>query len=94
MKVTFIMCNCSFDVGESSNLERQALPLRRQVTPDLPTVSRLGNLQAEAGNRTQSEPKQVRHTGVNGKIAWVNKSWKSVSQSSHNLETKCELHPL
>lgn len=57
-----------------SNLERLVLPLRRQVNPYLPTVSVLGITQAEAGNRTQSEVTQVHHTGVNGGVAWVNKS--------------------
>ncbi|WP_414590203.1 hypothetical protein [Scytonema sp. PCC 10023] len=76
------MYNCSFDVGEPSTLERQVLPLRRQVTPDLSTPSRLGNLQSEAGNRAQSEVKQEDHTGANGEMAWVKQvlekclSWK------------------
>lgn len=68
------MYNCSFDVGELSTLERQVLPLRRQVTPYLPTVTVLGITEAEAGNRTQPEPKQEWHTGVNGGMTWVNKS--------------------
>jgi hypothetical protein len=31
-------------------------------------------MEAEAGNRTQSEVKQEDHTGVNGEMIWVNKS--------------------
>ncbi|WP_197036223.1 hypothetical protein [Fischerella sp. PCC 9605] len=58
------MYNCSSDVGELSNLERQALPLNRQVTLYLPTPNGLGKPkgqpQSEAGNRAQSvENKQV-----------------------------------
>ncbi|KAF3886031.1 MULTISPECIES: hypothetical protein [Nostocales] len=64
------MYNCSFDVGEPSNLERQALPLRRQLTPYLPTVNILEIMETEAGNRTQSVVKQAgNNTGVNGKVA-------------------------
>ena len=48
-------------------------PLKRLVTPYLPTVGRLGILQAEAGNRTQSELKQIRYTGVNRETSWVNR---------------------
>ncbi|MEM8676666.1 MAG: hypothetical protein AAGF83_22840 [Cyanobacteria bacterium P01_G01_bin.67] len=41
-------------------------PLRRLVTPYLPTVTRLGIREAEAGNRTQSvEIKADSNTGVN-----------------------------
>ena len=70
MRLTFKIYNCSFDVGEPSNLERQVLPLRRQVTPYLPTVTILGIMEAEAGNRTQSVVKQAgTNTGVNGKMA-------------------------
>jgi hypothetical protein len=28
------------------------------------------NHQSEAGNRAQTEPKQIRHTGANGEILW------------------------
>jgi hypothetical protein len=52
-------------------MEVKNLPLRRKVTPNLPTVTRLGIREAEAGNRTQSELKQIRHTGVNGETAWI-----------------------
>ena len=52
----------------------QAPPLRRKVTPYLATVSKLGILLAEAGNRAQSETKQIRHTGANGGVAWVNQT--------------------
>ncbi|WP_016875671.1 hypothetical protein ACF3DV_20765 [Chlorogloeopsis fritschii PCC 9212] len=68
------MYNCSFDVGELSTLEKQALPLRRQVNPYLPTVTILGIMEAEAGNRAQSVAKQAgNNTGANGEMAWVNK---------------------
>lgn len=74
------MYNCSFDVGEPSNLERQALPLRRQVTPDLPTVTILGIMEAEAGNRMQSVVKQAgNNTGVNGKVTLGKTSPRKVS---------------
>ncbi len=36
------------------------------MTQDLPTVTRLGTLEAEAGNRTQSEGAYIAHTGVTG----------------------------
>ena len=69
------MYNCSFDVGEPSNLEKQVLLLRRQVNPYLPTVTILGIMEAEAGNRAQSVAKQAgNNTGANGEMARVNKS--------------------
>lgn len=78
-----------------SILESKVPPLRRQVTPYLPTLSRLGILQGEAGNRTQSVVKQAgNNTGVNGEMAGVNKSLKSVSSKSYNLNNQCRLHPL
>lgn len=49
-------------------------PVRRDVTPNLPTPNRLEILQSEAGVRTQSEAKQVGCTGVKGEMTWVNKS--------------------
>ncbi len=49
----------------------KTLPLKRKVTPELPTPSKLGILQSEAGDRTQSELKQIRHTGVNGETAGI-----------------------
>ena len=49
-------------------------PVKGNVTPYLPTVSRFGILQAEAGNRTQSvEIKAGRNTGVNRETARVNR---------------------
>ncbi|BDA71804.1 hypothetical protein CAL7716_065560 [Calothrix sp. PCC 7716] len=58
-----------------SNLEKLIPPIRSDVTPYLPTVSRLGILQAEAGNRTQSVVKQAGdNTGVKGAMTWANKS--------------------
>jgi len=40
------------------------------VTPYLPTVTILGIMEAEAGNRTQSVVKQAgNNTGVNGEMA-------------------------
>ena len=46
-------------------------PSRRKMTLYLPPPSKLGILQSEAGDRTQSELKQIRHTGVNGETAWI-----------------------
>lgn len=69
------MYNCSFDVGKLSTLEKQALPLRRQVTPYLPTATILGIMETEAGNRAQSVVKQAgNNTGAKGEMARVNKS--------------------
>ena len=47
---------------------------RRTVTPYLTTVTRLGILEAEAGNRAESEVKQISHTAANGEVARVNKT--------------------
>jgi hypothetical protein len=59
------------------------------MTPYLPTVSILGIMQAEAGVRAQSVVKQAgNNTGANGRMTWVNKSYKSVLVSSYNLITK------
>jgi len=39
---------------------RVKTPLRRDaVTPNLPTLTRFGILEGEAGNRAQPEPKQI-----------------------------------
>ncbi len=46
-------------------------PSKGKTTPDLSTPSRLGILQSEAGNRAQSELKQIRHTGANGEMIWI-----------------------
>lgn len=55
-----------------SNLEKLVPPIRSDVTPYLPTVSRLGILQANAGNRAQSVVKQAGdNTGANGEMIWV-----------------------
>ncbi|WP_193200069.1 hypothetical protein [Nostoc sp. MG11] len=49
------------------------------MTPELPTVSILGIMQAKAGSRAQSVVKQSgNNTGANGEMTWVNKSYKSV----------------
>ncbi|BAZ02103.1 hypothetical protein NIES37_70780 (plasmid) [Tolypothrix tenuis PCC 7101] len=41
------------------------------MTPYLPTVTILGIMEAEAGNRAQPEVKQEDHTGANGEMAWI-----------------------
>ena len=52
----------------------KAPSLRRKLTLYLTTVSRLGILQAEAGNRTQSVAKQAgNNTGVNEEMSWLNR---------------------
>jgi len=43
------------------------------MTLYLPTMTRLGIREVEAGNRTQSEAKQISHTGVNEEMSWVNR---------------------
>jgi hypothetical protein len=40
-------------------------PSKRKMTPYLPTMTRLGIREVEAGNRTQPEVKQMNYTGVN-----------------------------
>lgn len=47
---------------------------RRVVTPYLTTLTGLGIPEGEAGNRAQSEPKQIGTSSANGKTARVNKS--------------------
>jgi hypothetical protein len=65
------------------------------VTPNLPTPSRLGILQSEAGNRAQLVVKQAgNNTSAKREMTRVNKSYKSVLTVSYNLKTKCRLHPL
>jgi hypothetical protein len=53
------------DVGDSDN--RKPYPVKDTVTPYLTTLSRLGILQGEAGNRTQSEPKQIGALALTGR---------------------------
>jgi hypothetical protein len=70
-------------------------PIRRDVTPNLPTPSRLGILQSEAGNRAQSVEKEAgNNTGANGGMTWANKSYKSVLIQSYNLNKTCRLDSL
>ena len=49
------------------------------MTPDLPPVTRLGNLEAEAG-RTQSEPKQIGTRSVNGETIRENQKKHPISE--------------
>jgi len=50
----------------------KAQPFKVEVPPDLATQNQLVNWVSEAGNRTQSELNQIRHTGVNGETTRVN----------------------
>jgi len=49
-------------------MEVQTLPSK--VRNDSLPVHAEVNHQGEAGNRAQSELKQIRHTGANGEILW------------------------
>ena len=51
----------------------QVPPLRRKMTLDLPTLSKLEILQGEAGNRTQSGAKADMNPGVNEGMTWANR---------------------
>jgi hypothetical protein len=52
-------------------MEVKTLPLKRKVTPNLPTMTRLGIREVEAGNRTQSELNRLGTSRVNGETAWI-----------------------
>jgi putative transposase len=54
-------------------MQVKILPIWGDVTPNLPTPSKPGILQSEAGNRAQSGPSQIWHTGANGETTWVNR---------------------
>ena len=66
-------------------------PIRGDVTPNLPTPSRLGILQSEAGNRTQPDTKQISDTGVKRETIRVNqvleKCLSSKPQSEQQMRT-------
>ena len=50
------------------------------MTPDLPPVTRLGNLEAEAGNEDAIRAKTDRHTGVNGETIRENQKKHLISE--------------
>ncbi len=59
------------------------------MTPNLTLVSRLGILQAKAGNRTQTEVKQEDHTGVNGEMIWVKEVLEKCLTLKQQPEKQC-----
>lgn len=56
------------------------------MTPDLPPVTRLGNLEAEAGNKDAIRAKTDRHTGVNGETIRENQKKRPISEQQSELK--------